>query len=880
MIVSTEEHNKPKLLRRHGAIFEHRRGLLVLCLVCLFDLHISEAADPHYPVAPGTLEQVACTRYPSIIYDIYLPTAYGQGTDLPILITQSPSGGGMAPDFKSAGEALSCIIIGNRLSKNGLSRAQYDAYSYPMMLDIQERVDFDPTAMYAGGFSGGAWESFEVTQERRQHMAGVLSMGGWMGDQYNSHDRYLSGLLVARVTGDSDFGALSQAYQDLFYLNDYGAIVRDWSFVGGHAIGPASVRQDALEWLITNRVYAVEGDADNAEAQAAQWRAELESGNNDGAVFCSCVQVLLDHPRSYLAFEAENIIDSLMADYGTFQFLDLSTMPGGDLVSDYFTYKAHWCHVDERNRYYSGVRAFRSIPFSIGDRIDYVNSLVNDYPAPLASITVDTSHGYAPLVVGYTGTNSSSIVESTLSYEWDFGDGGTALGPNGNYTFVTPGSYTVKLTVTDSAARKHTKTEIIEVLNSLPDVTSWWDGVVENDSTTLWGTILRPGINTPETYICWGDQDSATSMSEWQHVEHTGISSSNFFTVVPLDSNQRYFFRALASNDGGTQWAPSSVCMGWTEPVPIPFSESFDSLTPWMSSTLGPIKYQHGWSSKYDKSNVVKTDNTNQVCRIASDEIAIDFLPGGTNVWLEMKVQMIVNEYDPNDPRAVNASALLWLSLDEKLCAMDGHNVIEFQSVSITNRQWVTLLANMDYGSKQWTLWLDGQMVKEGIEFFSPYNESLKRLSIVNDSPGACDIDTITVGLNRPTPNAIYDVDADGLPDSWELRYSPRLSELHSGQSDYDGDGLYDALELRCGTNPFDEYSCFGLSSIAKVSQRSVVILWDTQMGKFYDIEYTESLKQAWTTLESRVEATPPMNTYTSSTGQAASGFYRIKLAE
>jgi PKD repeat protein len=36
-----------------------------------------------------------------------------------------------------------------------------------------------------------------------------------------------------------------------------------------------------------------------------------------------------------------------------------------------------------------------------------------------------------------------------VSYEWDFGDGNTAAGPAVNYSYTTPGSYIVRLTVTD-----------------------------------------------------------------------------------------------------------------------------------------------------------------------------------------------------------------------------------------------------------------------------------------------------------------------------------------------------------------------------------------------------------------------------------------------
>ena len=50
---------------------------------------------------------------------------------------------------------------------------------------------------------------------------------------------------------------------------------------------------------------------------------------------------------------------------------------------------------------------------------------------------------------GLTAANGSSIV----AYQWAFGDGATATGQTASHTYTATGSYTVRLTVTDTLGR-------------------------------------------------------------------------------------------------------------------------------------------------------------------------------------------------------------------------------------------------------------------------------------------------------------------------------------------------------------------------------------------------------------------------------------------
>jgi PKD repeat protein len=67
--------------------------------------------------------------------------------------------------------------------------------------------------------------------------------------------------------------------------------------------------------------------------------------------------------------------------------------------------------------------------------------------APVASFTASPTSGYVPLAVQFTDTSSGS----PTSWTWDFGDGYTSTSQNPSHTYRAAGTYTVTLTVTNSA---------------------------------------------------------------------------------------------------------------------------------------------------------------------------------------------------------------------------------------------------------------------------------------------------------------------------------------------------------------------------------------------------------------------------------------------
>jgi len=67
--------------------------------------------------------------------------------------------------------------------------------------------------------------------------------------------------------------------------------------------------------------------------------------------------------------------------------------------------------------------------------------------SPSASFTADITSGSAPLVVQFTDTSANT----PTAWVWTFGDGESSTLPNPTHTYAAAGSYTVKLTASNSA---------------------------------------------------------------------------------------------------------------------------------------------------------------------------------------------------------------------------------------------------------------------------------------------------------------------------------------------------------------------------------------------------------------------------------------------
>jgi PKD repeat protein len=82
---------------------------------------------------------------------------------------------------------------------------------------------------------------------------------------------------------------------------------------------------------------------------------------------------------------------------------------------------------------------------------------------PVAMASADPLSGPVPLSVQFSSDGSYDPEGATLTYTWDFGDGGSSTEPNPSYTYNAVGTYQANLTVTDDNDASQSGTIVITV---------------------------------------------------------------------------------------------------------------------------------------------------------------------------------------------------------------------------------------------------------------------------------------------------------------------------------------------------------------------------------------------------------------------------------
>jgi PKD repeat protein len=88
-------------------------------------------------------------------------------------------------------------------------------------------------------------------------------------------------------------------------------------------------------------------------------------------------------------------------------------------------------------------------------------------PIPVATFSTTPTSGLAALTVAVDASGSSDSDGNIVEYRWDFGDGNTALAQATTHIYSQPGSYTIRLVVTDNDGNSASTSNNVNVFASI-----------------------------------------------------------------------------------------------------------------------------------------------------------------------------------------------------------------------------------------------------------------------------------------------------------------------------------------------------------------------------------------------------------------------------
>ena len=204
-----------------------------------------QTEKPVYLPSPGQFVNVVCAADANQSYALYLPSGYTVTKRWPIIYFFDPGGRGRGPLdlYKDLAETYGFIFAGSNNSRN-FSGDESQAVNV-IWQDTHVRLSLDEHRVYTSGFSGGARVAGAMALSSPGQISGVIAHGaGYPSLRHATADK----LLYYFAVGDKDFNwpeVISVGHE----REKEGLPYRVNVYSGSHQWAPASVMEDAVQWL-------------------------------------------------------------------------------------------------------------------------------------------------------------------------------------------------------------------------------------------------------------------------------------------------------------------------------------------------------------------------------------------------------------------------------------------------------------------------------------------------------------------------------------------------------------------------------------------------------------------------------------------------------
>jgi PKD repeat protein len=171
-----------------------------------------------------------------------------------------------------------------------------------------------------------------------------------------------------------------------------------------------------------------------------------------------------------------------------------------------------------------------------------------------AVISAMPSSGAVPLSVSFSGTGSTDTSGTITSWTWNFGDGATGSGAATSHTYITAGTFTATLTVTDSLNATSAATANI---TASPVVVNAPSGLTASASS---GTVTLKWADNSSNESGFYIEQAPTGTTSFTRI---GQTSANVVTATDKPSRGTYLYRVQAFD------TPAGVVSAWSNQAQV-----------------------------------------------------------------------------------------------------------------------------------------------------------------------------------------------------------------------------------------------------------------------------------------------------------------------
>ncbi|MCK5528824.1 MAG: hypothetical protein KAI74_04015, partial [Kiritimatiellae bacterium] len=304
----------------------------------------------------------------------------------------------------------------------------------------------------------------------------------------------------------------------------------------------------------------------------------------------------------------------------------------------------------------------------------------------------------------------------------------------------------------------------------------------------------------------------------------------------------------------------------------LPFNETFENDGT-NAGVLGPVDGQHGWVSESTNVVVVNSDAYagSQSCAVENGILNHQYYDAQTNVQVIFYAK---DQTITEDVREVpdTVAAGFHLNADRNIVAYSNTVQLTYTNLTVNLGTWYKYTLNCDYGNREWSLYVDDNLVFTNLAFGTNVAVSFSSVEVDNDrsaTPSYIDnFSIISLGDEVPPGN---------IP-SWWLDYYFTNGADSAEDADPDGDSFDNYAEWIALTDPTNSSSFFEMSDVATAAGDSV-ILWQGNSNRMYSVWWTSDLDLNFSSVTTGLYGVTGLNTYTDSIERVSDpNFYLIKV--